>query len=503
MQDNKYISRDVMNTLIQNNKVTDNELADFFSGISAKGYKIEGYNGQPKPVEKTLNNSLKQRVADLASSISDVQINMEQAQSLPEVGKTLGRGLLRTGGAVAGGVMDTVGAGIGAVAQGADNVLGNLPSNAIKAGGEAFLATETGKKALASLQQSAVAFEEYKKTNPEGARDLENAIDIANIFPTAKGVFSLAKGAAETGKLLAKAGQTGLTVGSKGVKATGERLYSSAFTPNVKEAENILAYEASKPAGISRIYGAGALEGNPAFKPITASETGLRSGIAGTEKQVGVQAKRVADTLYNKEISPAVNSIEGTISKDDLFNPLKKNISSITDPSKKKAYELALAALEDDYKDVTNYTFKEAQKLKSEIAEFTPAKVFRGQDVANETRMLQADIASTIRQKTYESLKDVNIKQKYIDYGNLQELQKVGIKAISEAKLKGGFGGFWTSVYDTAMTPFKTVGGKVIYRIGNALEVKAPKGFEGKPLSEYLKAIGYLAPVVAQEQASN
>lgn len=316
----------------------------------------------------------------------------------------------------------------------------------------------------------------------------------------AGGAAGLIKDAAIGGvSLLSK----GIAPATSLVKKGGEVLYKSAFTPTVREAENILAYEASQPATFSRLYGAGAIKGNSAFKPITVGETALRSGIAGTEKQVGVQAKRVADTLYKKEIAPAVDSIDGVITKEELFAPIKERIAGITDPSKKKAYEDAFEALAEDYKDVTQYTFKEAQKLKSEIAEFTPAKVFRGQDVANEFRMLKADMADAIRQKTYDALKDVNIKQKYIDYGNLQELQKVGVKAISEGGLKGGFGGFWSTIYDAAMTPVKTVGGKVIYHIGDKLQVTAPKGFEGKSFAEYLKAVGFLIPQVAEEVVNN
>lgn len=297
----------------------------------------------------------------------------------------------------------------------------------------------------------------------------------------------------------AKLAAKGVTPVLNSVKPVGNFIYSRAFTPNVAEAEKILAYEATKPSVTSKIYGAGALEGNPAFKPITTADTALRSGIAGTEKQVGIQAKQVADTLYNKEIKPAVQSIKDVISKEELFAPLQERINKIVDPSKQKAYQNAYDSLVEDYASRKAFTFPEAQALKSELAQFTPAKVFRGQDVANETRMLQADMASYIRNRTYEALKDSNIRQKYIDYGNLQELQKVGVKAISEAGKKGGFGGFWSTVYDTAMTPVKTIGGKVIYKIGDKLQVTAPKGFEGKPLSEYLKAVGYLAPQVVEK----
>lgn len=294
-------------------------------------------------------------------------------------------------------------------------------------------------------------------------------------------------------KLLAKGAAPALN----SVKPIGNFIYSRAFTPNVKEAENILAYEATKPSVASKIYGAGALEGNAAFKPITVAETALRSGIAGTEKQVGVQAKQVADTLWNKEIAPAVDNIKGVITKDELFKPLMDRVLKITDPSKQNAYLNAITSLEEDYANIKSFSYKDAQKLKSELAQFTPAKIFRGQDVANETRMLQSDMANTIRQKTYDKLKDINVRQKYIDYGNLQELQKVGVKAISDAGTKGGFGGFWSTVYDTAMTPVKTIGGKVIYHIGDKLQVTAPKGFEGKSFADYLRSVGYLAPQIA------
>lgn len=322
-------------------------------------------------------------------------------------------------------------------------------------------------------------------------------------------------GMAETGAELALGGGAGLVkdlavggaklVGkglapvANAVKPAGEFIYSRAFTPNVKEAENILAYEATKPSTASKLYGAGEMVGNAAFKPITTAETALRSGLAGTEKQIGVQAKQVADTMFKKEIAPAVDGIKGVITKDELFAPLKERIAKIIDPSKKQAYQNAFDSLVEDYAKTKSFTYKEAQQLKSELAQFTPAKVFRNQDVANETRMLQADMAKLIREKTYDKLKDINVRQKYIDYGNLQELQKVGIKAISEAGTKGGFGGFWSTMYDAAMTPIKTVGGKTLYKIGDKLQVTAPKGFEGKTLKEYLISIGYLAPQVTEE----
>lgn len=338
---------------------------------------------------------------------------------------------------------------------------------------------------------------ELQSNNPEQAlgKNVEFGAELL-----AGGGAGLVKDAVVGGaKLLGK----GLAPVANSVKPVGEFIYSRAFTPNVKEAESILAYEATQPSVASKIYGAGEMVGNVAFKPITTAETALRSGLAGTEKQIGTQAKQVADTMFKKEIVPAVKGIKGVITKEELFAPLIERIAKITDPSKQKAYQNAFDGLVDDYAKTKSFTYEQAQKLKSELAQFTPAKVFRGQDVANETRMLQADMAKLIREKTYDKLKDINVRQKYVDYGNLQELQKVGVKAISEAGTKGGFGGFWSTMYDAAMTPVKTIGGKVLYKIGDKLQVTAPKGFEGKTLKDYLMSVGYLAPIVAEQAVTN
>lgn len=421
-------------------------------------------------------------------TIQGVNEPQTTAQQVKDVGVGFAKGLGKTALGVATGLQDAgqgILGGVEALATGKDisETRAMQPNIGIEA-----LKTET--------PQGQAVVEAVTPTNE--AQKLGGQIEMGAELLAGGGAGLIKDAVVGGSKLLSK----GIAPITSTVKKGGEALYKSAFTPSVREAENILAYEASQPATFSTLYGAGAIKGNSAFKPITVGETALRSGIAGTEKQVGVQAKRVADTLWNKEIAPAVDGIEGVITKEELFTPLRERIAGITDPSKKKAYQDAFEALADDYKDVIQYTFKEAQKLKSEIAEFTPAKVFRGQDVANEFRMLKADMADAIRQKTYEALKDINVKQKYIDYGNLQELQKVGVKAISEGGLKGGFGGFWSTVYDKAMTPIKTVGGKTVYHIGDKLEVKAPTGFEGKPFSEYLKAVGFLIPQVAEEMVN-
>lgn len=452
--ENKLTREQVKTILQEAPKGTDP--AKLVDGLVARGYILEGFN-EPK------------------SSLDDAK----------DLAVGFGKGVARTAVNTASGLQD-IGQGI---AGGAEALVTGKPLEQTKA-----FQPGVGIEALKQETQEGQALTQALQPTDDMQKYGGYAETAGEVL--AGGGAGLIKDAVVGGaKLVGK----GVAPIANSIKPLGEAIYTRAFTPSVKEAENILAYEATKPSFLSKLYGAGALEGNPVFKPITVSETALRSGIAGTEKQVGVQAKQVADTLYKKEIAPAVKSIEGTITKEELFAPAEERIANMVDPSKKAAYQNALDSLKEDYAAIKDFSFEQAQVLKSELAQFTPAKVFRGQDVANETRMIQADMASLIRQKTYEALKDKNIKQKYIDYGNLQELQKVGVKAISSAGTKGGFGGFWSTVYDTAMTPVKTIGGKVLYHIGDKLQVTAPKGFEGKSFSEYLKAVGYLAPQVANE----
>lgn len=452
--ENKLTREQVKTILQEAPKGTDP--AKLVDGLVARGYILEGFN-EPK------------------SSLDDAK----------DLAVGFGKGVARTAVNTASGLQD-IGQGI---AGGAEALVTGKPLEQTKA-----FQPGVGIEALKQETQEGQALTQALQPTDDMQKYGGYAETAGEVL--AGGGAGLIKDAVVGGaKLVGK----GVAPIANSIKPLGEAIYTRAFTPSVKEAENILAYEATKPSFLSKLYGAGALEGNPVFKPITVSETALRSGIAGTEKQVGVQAKQVADTLYKKEIAPAVKSIEGTITKEELFAPAEERIANMVDPSKKAAYQNALDSLKEDYAAIKDFSFEQAQALKSELAQFTPAKVFRGQDVANETRMIQADMASLIRQKTYEALKDKNIKQKYIDYGNLQELQKVGVKAISSAGTKGGFGGFWSTVYDTAMTPVKTIGGKVLYHIGDKLQVTAPKGFEGKSFSEYLKAVGYLAPQVANE----
>lgn len=448
----KTVTRDQMNTILEGRPkgVSGKEIIDTYI---ANGYKVEGINYEkPKPTME--------KVKDVAVGAA----------------KGLGRTAL------------DVGQNLQTIGQGAMLASGVSPETVSKTGFQSLDANSpTGKV----IEQKLAPTNADQKLGGQIETGAELAIG---------GGAGLIKDAVVGGtKLLTK----GVSKVAPTIKNAGESAYKSGFTPNTKEAELIQAYEASQPSLSSKLYGNGNIVGNPTFKPTLRSDSALRAGISGTEKQIGKQAKASADNIWNKEIAPAVESSPVRITKDEMFAPVEERIAKTIDPSRKQALMDALDAVKEDYKAIKDFSIKDAQSLKSSLDEFTPSKMFKGKDVANELKVVQHDMANAIRSKTYDSLADVNIKQKYLDYGNLKELEKVGIKAISEGGFKGGFGGFWSSVYDAAMTPVKTIGGKTLYRIGDKLEVTAPKSFKGKTLRDYLESVGYLIPQVGEKAISS
>lgn len=394
----------------------------------------------------------------------------------------------------ASGALQTIGQGAGFIGDLATRALGAVTptfiKDKLKAGAQAVAQTEP-------VQDIAQSYSAWKTQNPEAAANLESAVNISSLIPVGSFASQGAQAATKatlvgTGKAL-EAGADAVTNAGKATKAIGGGIYRSAITPTVPEAERILKYRANTPFLTRVTTDPGSVPG----APITRAQTALEKGIAGTESMVGVQSKRIADDLWKKEIAPAVKSSKATVTKGELFAPIITRIAQTTDPTKKQALQQAYEAIQADYKTFADeIDLETAQALKRDLDEFTPAKVFKGQDVASEVRMLQHDMADAIRQKTYSALADDNIKRKYIDWANLNELQKVGVKAISEAQFKGGSGSLIGGLWDMATVPIKTIGGQVVYRVGNAVEFSGAKGI--KTFGQYLQQKGFQKPTEYQ-----
>lgn len=346
------------------------------------------------------------------------------------------------------------------------------------------LETDTGQKLMAFAQQY-----------PEAFKSLQDVVDISTLGlgkavarPVESATALAAKGAVST-----------LPAVGKATSNVGERAFKSAINLTVDEAEAVQA-NAIKKAFIQKemknvAKGSdefkalqGQLEVAKKYAPTTRADTALEKGIMGTEKMIGKQAGVEKLGLWKNNIEPALKNSQDKITKDELFSRARQTVEAELEPGRKQALQDAYEALLEDYKDFADTDLLTANRIKTSLDKFTPTKIFKGKEVASEYKTLKADLASAIRTKTYESLKEANIKKAYRDYANLQELEKVGIRALTDAGFKGGFGGFWSTLYDAATTPIKTVGGQVLYRVGNKLEFIGDKGI--KTLGEYLNKKG-------------
>jgi hypothetical protein len=187
-----------------------------------------------------------------------------------------------------------------------------------------------------------------------------------------------------------------------------------------------------------------------------------------------VGAGRAGKDLWDNGIQKALDASTDVITKDELFTLARKKVDDTLEPGRKAALKEALDALEGEYSAVTKYALKDAQKVKSELDNFTSTKLFKGQDIASEYQTLKHELADSIRQKIYTSLKDKGIKQQYLHYANLKELEKLGVGVLTEAKKRGGAGSFVMSMLDDVLTPAQTIGGRFIYKLGDSITFSSP-----------------------------
>ncbi len=322
---------------------------------------------------------------------------------------------------------------------------------------------------------------EFGSKHPELARSAEDLYNIANVLAGAKGDVKLdnpLKVRPKVEGMLERAPETSAETPNNFVS---RKLYETAIGRTTGEAERILTERANK------------LLGKEVTPTTTRATTAQKYGLAGRQTEIGVKAKALGEKLYQEKIAPAVKSSNRVVSKEELFKPVEEKIGEVTDPSRKIELQDALDAVKEDYNSVKDWTLEKAQKLKSEIDTFTPDKVFKGKPIASAYNEIRHDMADAIRKITYDSLADEGIKQKYLDYGNLKELEKLGIKGLTDNQLKGGAGSFISGIVQKIVTPIATYGGKALYKVpGTKINFIAPEGIGS--LGEYLKSQGYDLP---------
>lgn len=258
----------------------------------------------------------------------------------------------------------------------------------------------------------------------------------------------------------------------RGLSAAGKAVSGAGIGLSAKEAPLVQAYKArfSVPQRVMAALSGTKLSG----KPITNAETAIRQNLFGTETMIGVKAKRAADNIWKNVISPGLETSKVKVNMRGLIKELGDEINSIPELGRRNELKQALAAFADDYKKVGDISLSKLQQYKEGWAKFLPDKVYRGKPIGSSFREIQNGAASIARNKIYKALGDEG-KAAYFDYGNLKNLQELGQKSMTGAKLKGGAGSFVSGLYDKVITPIATTAGLSLYKIGEGLE------FVGRP----------------------
>ncbi len=484
----------------QYQSIEDNELAD---RIIAK-YPVyqNQITEQPKKQSmfmetlddfKQTGSALKntyQKTQDKISNIASAEVAGEQGK-LRSFGQTLGT--------VAGGISHS----IGDVLTGAiKSVLPQAGEDAVKKGIEVII--QESAPILTQLDKAlgrpvGTTIDAYNNLPEQSKRDVnallgisEFAFDIAGAGVAKKagkkaidtGVDVTKKVAQKTGTTLKSAatnikpavGRALSTTGAIGEK-TGKSLVSASLSPTMEQAGRIITYKSKTPL-LTRLQQASkGIE----KAPITPADVAIKYDLASLSRsQIGIKAKRVANDLFENQVKPALSSIKEKVSKQELFNSVKKEIEKIKDISTRKAQLNALESLADDYKNVSSWSYKTLDTIKSEMAKRLPSKVWKGQDIAgdlnNVRRILSDKARNVIRKKLPKEITTI-----YDEYGSLKELSERGAKALTSG-LNTNLIGLTGEAMRIATTPITTLGGSAISKAGTAVRKLGNKLLKSKPL---------------------
>lgn len=254
----------------------------------------------------------------------------------------------------------------------------------------------------------------------------------------------------------------------------GSKVIESVVPTSAIEAQILQGYKANNPFFTRVTNVLKGVENAPqtAAKTITETSAGQKiNGLFGTKSQIGIQAKRASQSLWKDLIEPRLKNAGVQVDLPKYFDTVEQSIMNSTDDiTRQNSLREALNAIREDYTGVQTIDLAKLQKLKESWADFVPEKFYKGQNIAGNVRQVQALLADEARQTIYNTLgKDV--KQAYLDYGNLIGIQEMGQAAMTGQKLKGGAGSFLSEILSEVVTPVGTVGGQVIYRLGKGMEV--------------------------------
>lgn len=370
----------------------------------------------------------------------------------------------------------------------------STPSSEILSGQGA----QAGQQGVGALKQIAsdISSTGAQNAGPVGKAMLANAPAFAQDINAAKGAmqptnFEQTKGAIGTslaegmipgqgassalpkvaGEVLGDVGEAS-KVGGKVVESAAQKLGTEFIPKSEQEAGMLQTYKANNTfADRLKSLVTGGLKA-----PTTAAQTAFNKGLAGTESMLGVQAKRAQGKLWTGLIQPALDQSKTEVYMPSFFQQAEQKIASETaDPTRKNALMDALSAVKEDFGDTGKISMKQLQKFKEGWAEFVPEKAYKGQNIAGALNDVRNTLAGMARSTIYNDLGG-EVKQAYLDYGNLNAITALGKKAMAGSKFKGGAGNFLHGLYEMATVPAGTIGGQALYKVGQGLEIAGLPG---------------------------
>lgn len=257
------------------------------------------------------------------------------------------------------------------------------------------------------------------------------------------------------------------------LKKAGDLAYRTTIRPDKRIATMLKDFRAkySLPERFVSAVKGKTLPGDP----ITPAETAARKGLVGTESMIGVQAKRASDGIFKKVLTPAFEKAKETGIKQDMnvfVKQIAKEINKIEDPIRRDVLLDGFKEFSGKVSKLGKIDLQKLQNLKVDWAEFLPQAALKGKDVSAPLAQIRNLASQKARAILYKQLGKINplAKEAYLDYGNLQALQAMGVKAIQGQTIVGGTGTTLRNVLDMAITPVSTIAGKTLYTTGKGLE---------------------------------
>jgi hypothetical protein len=207
--------------------------------------------------------------------------------------------------------------------------------------------------------------------------------------------------------------------------------------------------------------------------PREPSATIVEQGMAGTEAMLGKQAIRKQKKIWENQIGPALKSVKQKIHMPAFFDDIEQQIlRENTDPVLRDQLLGALKPYREKYEEkaLQNVSLETLQNLKHDWASTISPKLFMDEDVASASMTVKDMLSSAARNHIYDTLKP-EMKQPYLDYSNLYEIAKHGLKPLQRTLPLGGTSTLFAAIKDLALTPVATVGGQILYKTGQGMEL--------------------------------